>query len=482
MLKWPLQPVPKLSGVDVVLVLILGTFSIVTRLWMIQNPDCVVFDEVHFGNFTNWYTLSQYFFDIHPPLGKLVMFGLANFSEYSANINFEKHYGQQYPTPDFVILRLTPAIFSSFCAPLIYLAMRFSGFSHSAASVSGFCLACDTSMLTEGRFTLSDGLLHFFVCLYIASFAYFCGVDHKFNLLHSLIAVGALLGAACACKNTAWGLMAYTGYVQVFILLQKYSTFSFDLLDELMFRGFSLLGMVLIIHLVSFGIHIMILPFAGPGNGYLPDMMQSQLLDSSLIETQLWGKRVTWPSLYFRIVALVVSMHFGNMAITSFHPYMSRPVNWPLLTGNFVAFWVGNGKEVNCIGNAFVYYLSFFSLFVVLCGFRREKWDVAVRFVVGWAVSYFPFYLIPRSMYLYHYLIPLMFGCMCVGAGMDLWLTPFWRGVVCVLICAIVLFGFYLWSPMSYGTARLNDDILIWNQAWRYGDKYHQELARRQQK
>ena len=480
MIKWPRQSIPEFSGVDIVLTLLLSTFSVVTHLWMIQNPDCVVFDEVHFGNFTNWYTLSRYFFDIHPPLGKLVMFGVANFSEYYGDINFEARYGKQHVTPDFVILRLTPAIFSSFCAPLIYLAMRFSGFSHSAASLSGFCLACDTSMLTEGRFTLSDGMLHFFVCLYIAVFAYFCGTDHDFASLGALVRVGGVLGCACACKNTAWGLMVYTGFVQIVMLLQRHASLSFEFFDELMFRGFTLLGMVIIVHLVSFGIHLTILPFEGPGNGYLPEMMQRQLLDSSLMETQLWGRRVTWPSLYFRIVALVVSMHFGNMAITSFHPYMSRPINWPLLTGNFVAFWFSNGLEVDCIGNAFVYYFAFFSILAVLLGFKREKWEIAVRFAVGWAVSYFPFYLIPRSMYLYHYLIPLMFGCMCTGASIDLWLRPFWRGVAVVLIGTVVLFGFYLWSPLSYGTPHLNEKFIIWNSAWRYGDKYHQELAKRQ--
>ena len=37
-------------------------------LWII---DCR-FDEVHFGQFTNFFMKNQFFFDMHPPLGKLM--------------------------------------------------------------------------------------------------------------------------------------------------------------------------------------------------------------------------------------------------------------------------------------------------------------------------------------------------------------------------------------------------------------------------
>ena len=33
----------------------------------------VVFDEYHFGKFVNGYITGEYFFDIHPPLGKLLL-------------------------------------------------------------------------------------------------------------------------------------------------------------------------------------------------------------------------------------------------------------------------------------------------------------------------------------------------------------------------------------------------------------------------
>ncbi|OHS96411.1 Dolichyl-phosphate-mannose-protein mannosyltransferase [Tritrichomonas foetus] len=479
MLKFPLQKKERLTTADSVLVLSLTFTSLVVHMWMLQHPDYVVFDEVHFGNFINYYTKSEYFFDIHPPAGKLLMFLLSNFSQYDGNIDFEGLYAKQYQTPDYVILRIIPAFFSSFCGPLIYLAMRYSNFGYSASFTSAFLIIFETSLLTEHRFILSDGMLHFFSCLFIAYFSYFTGLPfNTTNYFYKLIISGVLLGLACACKNTAWGLMIYTGIIEIAQICQYVNHFSQAVFDEIVLRGFSLLGLVICVHLISFVIHTIILYYDGSGTPYLPPMMQKQLINSSSLSGELWSWRTSFPSVYLRVVSLVVNMHAGNMGITMFHPYMSRPQNWPLLTGNFVAFWNGpSNTEVDCIGNVFVYYSAFFALFFVIVGFKKPKWDIAMRFVIGWAASYFPFYLIPRSMYLYHYQIPLIFGCMAAGAAIELWLNKFWRGVFCAVLCVFTLFGFYLWAPLSYGTPHLEENMIIWTKDWRYGDKFHRDLA-----
>lgn len=45
-----------------------------TRFYSLFWPNAVVFDEFHFGKFVNNYNTGFYFFDIHPPLGKLTMY------------------------------------------------------------------------------------------------------------------------------------------------------------------------------------------------------------------------------------------------------------------------------------------------------------------------------------------------------------------------------------------------------------------------
>lgn len=50
--------------------LVLTVIAAFTRYWRLDRPPAVVFDEHHFGRFTNQYWKGEYFFDIHPPLGK----------------------------------------------------------------------------------------------------------------------------------------------------------------------------------------------------------------------------------------------------------------------------------------------------------------------------------------------------------------------------------------------------------------------------
>ena len=470
-------PRPNLTNSDVFLIFTITCISLVTRFWNLQTPDCVVFDEVHFGNFTNWYTLSEFFYDIHPPLGKLVMFLIANLSEYKGDIDFEGRYGNSYQNEDYIILRITPAFFSSFCAPLIYLTVRFSSFSRTAAFVASFFVIFDTSLLTEQRFILSDGMLHFFTCLFLVMWSYLnCVPPFTTEWSVWMIITGLALGCACSCKNTSWGLMLFIAFSQIIQVYSYRDLFDYAAISDIFYRGALLFGCVIAVFIMSFVVHFIILPFDGQGSGYIPEDMQNQLIIKERATSELWARRLTFPNLYFRIITLVINMHLGNMQVTQFHPYQSRPIGWPLLTDAWVAFWGDGVTEVNCCGNVFVYYLVFASLFLVLLCFKNPHYKWGIPFVFGWCVSYFPFYLIPRSMYLYHYLIPLMLGCICAGISIEMWLPSKWRGFIATIVCILSLIGFYLWSPYAYGSPHLSEQLIIWNSNWQYGDKYHRHL------
>ncbi|KAI6952665.1 hypothetical protein KC355_g13931, partial [Hortaea werneckii] len=51
---------------------VITALAFLTRFWGISHPDQVVFDEVHFGKFASYYLQRTYFFDVHPPFGKLL--------------------------------------------------------------------------------------------------------------------------------------------------------------------------------------------------------------------------------------------------------------------------------------------------------------------------------------------------------------------------------------------------------------------------
>ena len=547
-----------LTGYDAFYLFILTSIAFIVRLWIIHHPDGPAFDEVHFGNFTNWYTKSQFFFDIHPTLGKLIMFGIANLSEYDGNLNF--HSTRTYSSCSYITLRLTPAIFSALCCPLVYLAVRFSGYGYLSAITSATLLIADTSLATEGRFILSDGILHFFCCLHLAIICYTFSIydcnyyiyvnqyyksitsnninqnsneknkqneennrhsnnyselknesyakqdaqyikkpqgeikfsKAKFNFFHIL--TGLSLGAACSVKNTAWGLMVFDAYIYIvgFLPLLKYGVF--DYLFDIFIYGISLILIMVSVYLISFFIHFIVLPYAGQGTGYLPETMKKQLIPNKQVNCSLWYRRLAGPSLLYKTIKVSLIMHNGNMGIKSFHMSQSRPNNWPLLTGIDVGFWGGNGEEIRCHGNVFSYYIAL--LGVILCSipqfikikndkknsnekqinFLQELHDylVELRFTIGWLASYLPFYLIPRTLFLYHYLIPLMIGCCAFGASLEMIIkSKKIRGIVAFVSWILACFGFWLWMPLVYGKYSHDKSIMIWNQNWIHGDKQY---------
>ena len=458
------------SNLDSLNVFLLAAVAFAIRVWGIHHPDGPVFDEVHFGNFTNWYTRSQFYFDIHPPLGKLIMFMFANMSEYDGTIPFHNCPKRVYPNIDYIQLRLTPALFSAMCAPLVYLAVRFCGYSVSAAVTAAVLVLCDTSLATEGRFILSDGLLHFFSMLHIVVAMYTMSLPRGKEFLVWHVLNGLSLGAACSCKNTAWGLMAFDAFLYFWYFVPLIKVGWLDYFFEVGFFGGTLAALMVFVYWASFAIHFVVLPYAGQGYGYLPDVMKSQLIQNQVVSSALWGHRIKSPGLFRRTLRLTWIMHSGNMGIKKFHPSESRPQNWPLLTGIDVSFWGRSGQEIKCQGNVFSYYFALLGVILLFIAIRSPKYFEAVRFSIGWAVLYFPFYLIPRTMYLYHYLIPLMMGCMAMGVALDVLLAPRYRGFVCVIICACAIFGYWLWMPFVYGQYMHDREIMIWNRNWIEGD------------
>jgi dolichyl-phosphate-mannose--protein O-mannosyl transferase len=395
------------------------------------------------------------------------MFLFAHLSEYDGRIDFPHHSGN-YRNDGYVFLRITPAFFASLCAPLIYLSLRFDTFSYPSSFVAAMLVACDTSMLTEHRFILSDGMLHFFTCLFLAVFSYL----HSRELFEwpSALVTGLFLGAACSCKNTAWGLIPYTGFVELLTVFTQFPLFKPAFFRELAIRGFPMIFGVLFVYFLSFLAHFLVLPLSGDGAGFLSPEMQHQLIEKTNSDGALWYQRLQGPGLLRRIVALAINMHHGNMGILDAHPYESRPQSWPLLTGISVLFWKAFGQaEIACRGNAIVYYLAVVGLVLCALGVRSPKWQKGLKYVVGWACCYFPFFLIPRSMFLYHYLIPLMLGCMAAGASIELYLPKYWCGFASFVMIVVGVVGFLMWSPFCYGTTPYDPRFTIWNKDWIHG-------------
>ena len=470
---------PSLDITDLVFAFFFTVSSIWLRIWCIDHPNRCIFDEIHFGNFTNYYTENQFFFDIHPPLAKLIMYKIANLSEYDGSINFFLSSQTNYTQPEYVQLRLTPCIFSSLCIPLIYLALRFSSYTKLSSFTSSCLLLFDTSLLVEGKYILSDGILHFFVCLHICVISYtfsndtfisWKSIEHLMN--------GITLGFACSCKNTAWGLCVYDAFIYITHLMPLFTNKQYKLFfNNLYSLGVTLFLYAFSLYLLSFILHFVILQYAGTGYYYLSEDMQQQLILNSQVKAPIRVVRLSGLNIILRSLKITEIMHRTNMKITKFHVSQSQPFNWPFLTGHDVGFWDSeNGREhIACRGNLFVYYPGLAGLFLCLTCSLSKKYALNMRWVFGWIFSYFPFYLIPRTMYLYHYLIPLIFSSASVGASLDmLGFAPKAKGFLASNLLIFAFIGFYIWMPLVYGKYSHGDHIQNWYKAWNNGDKHYQ--------
>jgi len=98
------------------MLLLLAAFA--TRFWHLENPANVFFDETYFGLFAEKYLTGQYYFDIHPPLGKLILAAAASLGAATTHFSFD--IGKAYPDAAYVRMRMTTALFGSLLVVLVY--------------------------------------------------------------------------------------------------------------------------------------------------------------------------------------------------------------------------------------------------------------------------------------------------------------------------------------------------------------------------
>lgn len=447
--------------------------SIISRFWMLGHPAEIVFDEVYFGNFTNFYIKETFFFDIHPPFGKMLMAFIAYLAEYDGSIDFNAEYSYHYQSEDYLILRSIPAFFGGLCPPLIYLTARFGGFNFSASLVSAVYVMLDTISLTQHRFILSDAILHFFSCLFLAIYSYTLTLpEYSTKWIIMEIVSGLALGACGSCKDTAWGFMGYSGIIEILRVLGIHKKFDYSAIRDILYRGLLLAIPCFFFIILSFAIHVIVLPLFGPGIIFVDFDFKFTLLDNYIMDAQLRTKRIASPMLLRRAVRVFYDQNRANNYIKSFHSSQSRPFNWPLLTGHAVDFWFSKG-QISVLGNPIVNYLTFLSLFVTIFSVGKEKYYLCLRYVIGWMTCYFPFYLVPRTLYLYHYVLPLYVGCLNLGCCLELIFPKYYQGYAAAVIIFVGVIFFYHFCAFSYGFTDMNYKYLILNKAWEEGDSYY---------
>ena len=326
--------------------------SLHVRLWKLGYPNQIVFDEVYFGNFSNAYLTESFYSDIHPPFGKLIMAAVAWLTQYPGNINWGKSGSSEYLDNEinYVSLRLTPSVFSSFCPTLIYCSMRNLGFSISSSITASILILFDSTHITEARFILSDGILHFFTCLHIFAFTFFLRKE-ELSIIRTIF-VGLTLGFAVSCKLTAAGLLAMDGFTIMWII-KDWPRF-----DSVIVRALTLFFVFLIcfsVFILSWIVHFDILKYHDTTQTYTEDFFASFLYDRDQMNYTNKAVRIINRNIFSQIFKDFINIQKTNMRITKPHPWSSMPKNWPLLLHKYMLFYMNGNSSIRCHGSPITY-------------------------------------------------------------------------------------------------------------------------------
>ena len=142
----------------VALLLMAGFFLHFVQL---EKPEKVVFDEVHWGAFADAYCCSgEYFFDIHPPHGKLIPALVMKLGGQQGGQSFAT-IGTPLSNINPVLLRAAPAFFGSMIPVLVFIILSQLGVSRWGAFLGGWAALWDNALLLQTRILALDGTLVF---------------------------------------------------------------------------------------------------------------------------------------------------------------------------------------------------------------------------------------------------------------------------------------------------------------------------------
>ncbi|XP_015609966.1 protein O-mannosyltransferase 1 [Cephus cinctus] len=268
--------------VDLVAVVLLFA-GLATRLYRLEEPRSIVFDELHYGKYVGLYMKRTFFFDSHPPLGKQLVSAAAYLAGFDGQYKFDR-IGSLYPesVPLFA-LRLVPALCGSLAIPTAYHLALELGLKPWSAAIAGLMLLFDNAFLTQSRFILMESILIQFSLFGLLCVMKFRKIMDRPELLSWwiwLFLAGINLTCALCVKYVgfyslvlALGLIARDYWS---LIPKKYLTGSI-LYAHLFARAIVLFITIASVYLGVFYIHLSILTKAGPHDAVMTSAFQASL-------------------------------------------------------------------------------------------------------------------------------------------------------------------------------------------------------------
>lgn len=267
---------------DVIGPLLFTIISFKVRFQEIAKNNQVVWDEAHFGKFGSYYLKHEFYHDVHPPLGKM----LIALSEWLAGFdgNFDFDSNATYPENiNFKFMRQFNATFGALCVPLAFLSAKWLNLDYWSTYLITLMITFEHLFIVLSKFILLDSMLLFFTA---SSFACMCKLYNLRNKQLTrewsiwMLLTGVSLGCVCSVKWVGLFITIVVGLYTVLELFRLYYNKKItrsQYVRHWLVRIIDLIIIPVLIYLFCFKIHFALLYKSGTGDASTNTLFQINL-------------------------------------------------------------------------------------------------------------------------------------------------------------------------------------------------------------
>lgn len=409
------------------------------------------------------------FFDIHPPLGKLILAYVSYAMGYRPDPSFViEKIGNEYPEHvNYLLVRSVSAFFSVLTVPCNYLIARKLGISRVSNILCTSFVLFDFLGIIEGRLILMDSQLLFF-CQLALLFALYLWETRRGTKERAvwLFLTGVTAGTALSIKHTA---LATPGLIAII------SFFGLHFLSEPLWLLECIYAAVcgLTVYVTSFYIMFNALwHTGGKYDNFMPMHFKKTLIGGDHYDPN--AKRANFWRLFLYLNRRMVQ---SNAGIKKRHTWESDWYQW-IVNWRGVLYFVAREekdgikvkRKIYLLGNPVIIYATlacvvvFFVLLLLSvryrnCHFIRSRYkdfmwkrNNGIFLLAGWLCNLLPYILVDRAAFIYHYMPGLFYGQLLTAVVVD-FLPPKARMATVLAALVTTVAAFVYWSPWIYGFA-----------------------------
>lgn len=479
-----------------VILLSLGTRFLIP----IEPDDGLVFDEAYFVPQVESYVVNRYFFDIHPPLAKAIMYvGLQMFNPDASELLNPDELGNRvsnYTTPlNLEGIRFFPRVFGSILPLVIFylvleiLTIKYKKENRQSLIIAGIIslmAVFETTLIVESRFALPGQFLLVFVFSTLLFAFKYLNADNNRKRKVYFIFTSILFGLSLATKWLALALLPVLFiilFTKEYSLLKSAASKTRKLISKLFDLALLATTISISIYLGIFFWHFSMLKEYSPAAyevapEFISDLQNGTNTVSTTYKIYEWHR-----------IALEYNKKVPKLDFNKPDEIGSLWVTWPIMARPIFYFWtttseIGEYAFIYLVGNPANWILSLsgivgmITIFFVtfLKRFRKHLKLYHLLLILLFVSNYLPYALISRVMYLYHYLPALIIGFICFGIILDEIFGIIgknrYKALIVLTIFVLISVTFWIYKPFAYqeslNESEFKNRVLIdaWNMRW----------------